>query len=62
MPPAARVSDPTGHPGNITGPGVATVLIAGMPAAVQLDLHACAFPSSPPTRRRPSQREVPPSS
>jgi uncharacterized Zn-binding protein involved in type VI secretion len=48
MPPAARVSDPTGHPGNITGPGVATVLIAGMPAAVQLDLHACAFPSSPP--------------
>ena len=26
MPPAARVGDPTGHPGTIAGPGVATVL------------------------------------
>ena len=33
MPPAARVGDPTGHPGVIGPPGVPTVLIAGMPAA-----------------------------
>ena len=44
MPPAARVGDPTAHPGAITGPGVATVLIGGMPAAVVGDLHACAMP------------------
>lgn len=46
MPAAARVGDPTGHPGTITGPGVATVLIAGQPAAVLGDLHACSFPSA----------------
>jgi uncharacterized Zn-binding protein involved in type VI secretion len=44
MPPAARVGDTTGHPGTITGPGVSTVLIGGMPAAVMGDMHACAFP------------------
>jgi len=44
MPPAARVGDPTGHPGTITGPGVATVIIAGMPAAVLGDTHTCAMP------------------
>jgi uncharacterized Zn-binding protein involved in type VI secretion len=44
MPPAARVGDPTAHPGVITGPGVPTVLIGGMPAAVMGDLHACAIP------------------
>ena len=44
MPPAARVGDPTAHPGAITGPGVATVLIGGMPAAVMGDMHACAMP------------------
>lgn len=33
MPPAARVGDLTAHPGVVTGPGVATVLIGGMPAA-----------------------------
>ncbi|MFE9775582.1 PAAR domain-containing protein [Streptomyces sp. NPDC005931] len=52
MPPAARVGDPTGHPGSVTGPGAATVLIGGMPAAVLGDMHACAFPppaSHPPT-------------
>ena len=48
MPPAARVGDPTGHPGIITGPGVATVLIAGMPAAVLGDTHTCSFPPPPP--------------
>ena len=49
MPPAARVTDPTGHPGQITGPGVPTVLIGGLPAAVVADLHACALapPSGP---------------
>jgi uncharacterized Zn-binding protein involved in type VI secretion len=48
MPMAARVGDPTGHPGVITGPGVPTVLIAGMPAAVVGDLHTCSMPSTPP--------------
>jgi uncharacterized Zn-binding protein involved in type VI secretion len=52
MPPAARISDPTGHPGIIIGPGVPTVLIGGLPAAVLGDTHACSFPpppSHPPT-------------
>ncbi len=44
MPPAARVTDPTGHPGIISGPGVPTVLIGGLPAAVVGDLHTCAMP------------------
>ena len=47
MPPAARVTDPTGHPGIIAGPGVATVLIGGMPAAVVGDNHICSFPPPP---------------
>ncbi len=53
MPAAARVGDPTGHPGVIAGPGVATVLIGGMPAAVLGDNHTCAMPPTagphPPT-------------
>ncbi len=44
MPFAARVGDPSGHPGMISGPGVATVLIGGMPAAVVGDMHVCAMP------------------
>jgi uncharacterized Zn-binding protein involved in type VI secretion len=44
MPPAARITDPSGHPGMITGPGVPTVLIGGLPAAVVGDLHTCAMP------------------
>jgi uncharacterized Zn-binding protein involved in type VI secretion len=48
MPPAARQGDPTGHPGTITGPGVLTVLIGGMPAAVVGTMHTCAFPPPPP--------------
>jgi uncharacterized Zn-binding protein involved in type VI secretion len=44
MPFAARVGDPTGHPGIIAGPGVPTVLIGGMPAAVLGDNHICAMP------------------
>jgi len=45
MPFAARVGDPTGHPGMITGPGVETVLIGGQPAAVAGDMHACSMPT-----------------
>ena len=44
MPPAARVTDASGHPGIITGPGVPNVLIGGLPAAVLGDLHTCAMP------------------
>jgi uncharacterized Zn-binding protein involved in type VI secretion len=50
MPPAARVGDPTAHPGAISGPGVANVLIGGMPAAVAGAGHVCAAPTPhPPT-------------
>ena len=42
--PAARVGDITNHGGTVTGPGEATVLIEGMPAAVQADMHTCALP------------------
>jgi uncharacterized Zn-binding protein involved in type VI secretion len=52
MQPAARILDLTAHPGTIIGPGVATVLIGGLPAAVLGDNHACSFPppaSHPPT-------------
>jgi uncharacterized Zn-binding protein involved in type VI secretion len=51
MPPAARVGDPTAHPGAVAGPGVTTVLVAGLPAAVQGDIHSCAFP--PPAGPHP---------
>ncbi len=44
MPPAARMGDVTTHGGTIVGPGVATVLVGGMPAAVAGDLHACPIP------------------
>ncbi len=44
MPPAARVTDPTAHPGTIAGPGIPVVLIQGLPAAVVGDMHACAMP------------------
>jgi uncharacterized Zn-binding protein involved in type VI secretion len=52
MPPAARITDQSGHPGVVTGPGVATVLIGGMPAAVMGDLHTCSFP--PPAAHPPT--------
>lgn len=48
MPPVARVGDPTGHPGVITGPGVPTVLIGGQPAAVMGDLHTCSYVGETP--------------
>ncbi|MBD3421973.1 MAG: PaaR repeat-containing protein [Chitinivibrionales bacterium] len=44
MPPAARVTDTTNHGGTIVGPGDPTVLVGGMPAAVQLDNHVCVLP------------------
>ena len=47
MPPAARVGDPTGHPGVIGGPGVPTVLIGGRPAATFGTPHICSFPTAP---------------
>ena len=47
MPPAARIGDPTGHPGVISGPGAITVLIGGRPASIVGDTHACGFPPPP---------------
>jgi len=44
MPAAARVGDLSNHGGTITGPGVPTVLMGGMPAAVAGDMHACVLP------------------
>ncbi|MEM8906484.1 MAG: PAAR domain-containing protein [Bacteroidota bacterium] len=44
MPPAARVTDVTNHGGTIIGPGIPTVLIEGLPAAVATDNHVCAIP------------------
>ncbi len=46
--PAARVTDLTPHPGVITGPGVATVLIGSLPAATLGDLHTCSWPGGTP--------------
>ncbi|MGW5424675.1 PAAR domain-containing protein [Streptomyces sp. NPDC003943] len=46
--PAARVGDPTGHPGVIGPPGVPTVLIGGAPAATVGTPHVCSFASPPP--------------
>ena len=51
MPPAARINDPTGHPGTIVGPGVPTVLVGGLPAATAGDTHVCSFP--PPAGPHP---------
>ena len=42
--PAARVGDPTGHPGVIIGPGITTVFIEGSMAAVVGTPHTCAMP------------------
>ncbi|GAB5381059.1 MAG: PAAR domain-containing protein [Aliiglaciecola sp.] len=44
MPAAARVTDTSTHGGTIVGPGVATVLIGGMPAAIATDQHVCVIP------------------
>jgi uncharacterized Zn-binding protein involved in type VI secretion len=62
MAPAARLGDPTGHPGVVSGPGVATVLIGGTPAAVAGDMHACSMPPTagphPPTPFPPGSSTV----
>jgi uncharacterized Zn-binding protein involved in type VI secretion len=62
MPAAARVGDPTGHPGVISGPGVSTVLIGGQPTAVAGDNHACSWPDPntphPPTPLTPGSSSV----
>jgi uncharacterized Zn-binding protein involved in type VI secretion len=56
MPAAARVADTTTHGGTIVGPGVATVLIGGMPAAVATDQHVC---SLPPNAHQPTASPFP---
>lgn len=56
MPPAARVTDLSTHGGTIIGPGVATVLIGGMPAAVAGDSHVC---SLPPNAHQPTVSSFP---
>ncbi|WP_393063153.1 PAAR domain-containing protein [Streptomyces sp. LN549] len=50
MPPAAaaRVTDPTGHPGAVGPPGVPSVLIGGKPAATVGTSHQCASPAVHP--------------
>ena len=45
---AARFGDISSHGGTLTGPGVPTVLIGGLPASVAGDLHACAIPPPHP--------------
>ncbi|MEV8288688.1 PAAR domain-containing protein [Streptomyces niveus] len=45
---AARVGDPTGHPGTVGPPGVASVLIGGKPAATVGTVHNCASPAAHP--------------
>lgn len=58
MPMAARVGDPTAHPGVVTGPGTPTVLVGGLPAATVGDLHTCSMP--PPAGPHPPSPIVPP--
>ncbi len=59
MPPAARVGDQSGHPGAITGPGIATVLIGGQPAAVVGDMHTCSmYPHVPTPIAPPGSKTV----
>jgi uncharacterized Zn-binding protein involved in type VI secretion len=53
---AARVGDTSTHGGTIVGPGVATVLIGGMPAAVVGDTHIC---SLPPNAHQPTASPFP---
>lgn len=52
MPPAARTSDPTSHPGVLPGPGAVNVLVNGLPAARAGDLHLCLLP--PPAGPHPA--------
>jgi uncharacterized Zn-binding protein involved in type VI secretion len=43
---ALRVADSTNHGGTVVGPGVPTVNIGGMPAAVAGDMHVCVIPAN----------------
>ena len=43
---SVRVTDVSTHGGTVVGPGVPTVLIGGLPAAVATDMHVCAMPPS----------------
>jgi uncharacterized Zn-binding protein involved in type VI secretion len=45
---AARVGDPTGHPGTVGAPGVPSVLIGGRPAATVGTPHQCSSPAAHP--------------
>lgn len=45
---AVRVTDISTHGGIITGPGIPTVLIGGLPAAVMGDQHTCEISSESP--------------
>ncbi|HVD96931.1 MAG TPA: PAAR domain-containing protein [Cytophagaceae bacterium] len=56
MPAAAVVGDTTNHGGTIVGPGVATVMIGGKPAAVAGDNHVC---SLPPNSHQPTSSPFP---
>jgi uncharacterized Zn-binding protein involved in type VI secretion len=56
MPAAARVGDTSTHGGTIVGPGVSTVLIGSMPAAVATDQHVC---SLPPNAHQPTASPFP---
>ena len=56
MPAAARVGDVSNHGGTVVGPGVSTVLIGGMPAAVAGDMHVCALP---PNGHQPTSSPFP---
>ena len=53
---AVRVGDATTHGGTVVGPGVATVLIGGMHAAVAGDIHVC---SLPPNSHQPTTSPFP---
>lgn len=53
---AARVTDTTTHGGTILGPGIATVMIGNMPAAVATDTHVC---SLPPNSHQPTASPFP---
>ena len=44
MPGAARMFEPTNHPGIILGPGAKNVLINCLPAVRATDKHACLLP------------------
>jgi uncharacterized Zn-binding protein involved in type VI secretion len=53
---AVRTGDVSNHGGTVVGPGVATVLIGGMPATVAGDLHVC---SLPPNGHQPTASPFP---